>query len=102
LRDRSRFGEGSDLDRRGSVEWPNWWEWELEVSSHVEKRMEQRDFTEVDLRTMLNAAAGYREDVVEGRWAIQVKHGGRPWEVIVEPYPSEELLVVVTAYPVDS
>ena len=84
------------------MEWPNWWDWELEISSHIEKRMEQRDFTEVDLRGMMESARGYREDVVEGRWIIDVKHRGMPWEVVVEPDTADELLVVVTAYPVDN
>ena len=35
---------------------PEWWEWDLEITPHVEKRMEQRDFTEIDLRRMLDSA----------------------------------------------
>jgi hypothetical protein len=45
-------------------------------------------------------ASGYREDVVEGRWVIETRHRGRPWEGIVEPDRERQLLVVVTAYPV--
>ena len=37
-------------------DWPDWWEWELEFTSHLEKRMEDRDFTELDLRAMLERA----------------------------------------------
>jgi hypothetical protein len=62
--------------------------------------MEDRDFTEVDLRTMLEGAKTYREDVVEGRWVIETRHSSRSWEVIVEPDPEERIVVVVTAYPV--
>ena len=29
-----------------------WWDWELELTPHVEKRMEDHTFTEVDLRLM--------------------------------------------------
>jgi hypothetical protein len=36
--------------------WPEWWEWELEITPHLEKRMEDRDCTEIDLRTMLARA----------------------------------------------
>ena len=36
---------------------------------------------------------------VQDRWIIQTRHGTRPWEVIVEPDPLEEVLVVITAYP---
>jgi hypothetical protein len=81
-------------------DWPSWWAWELELSPHLLKRMEDRDFNEVDLRGMLSWASGYRRDVVEGRWVIETRHGGRRWEAIVEPDPDLALLVVVTAYPV--
>jgi hypothetical protein len=49
---------------------------------------------------MLERAARYRDDVVEGRWVIEARHRGRAWEVIVEPDRERLLLVVVTAYPV--
>lgn len=81
------------------MEWPDWWEWELELSSHVENRMEDRDFTEVELRQMLEGAGSYRSDVVEGRWLIEARRGRERWEVVVQPDSSEKLLVVVTAYP---
>lgn len=81
-------------------EWPEWWDWELELSPHLFKRMEDRRFTEIDLRRMLERASGYREDVVEGRWVIETTHRRKPWEVIVEPDAERQLLVVVTAYPV--
>lgn len=60
--------------------------------------MVDRDFNEVDLRTMLQRATGYRRDILEGRWVILTQQQ-RPWEVIVEPDDLAELLVVVTAYP---
>jgi hypothetical protein len=72
----------------------------LELSPHLLKRMTDRRFTEIDLRRMLERASGYRQDVVEARWVIETKHRGGPWEVIVEPDRDQELLVVVTAYPV--
>ncbi len=64
------------------------------------KRMNDRRFTEIDLRRMLQGATGHREDVVEGRWVIETRHRGKAWEVIVEPDLERRLLVVVTAYPV--
>lgn len=82
--------------------WPLWWAWELELTPHLEKRMEDRSFTEVDLRRMLEHARGFRPDVVEGRWVIETFHRRRTWEVIVEPDEMDELLVVVTAYPVEA
>jgi hypothetical protein len=80
--------------------WPEWWDWELELSPHLLKRMGDRRFTEVDLRRMLERATGHREDVVEGRWVIETRHTRRAWEVVVEPDRERRLLVVVTAYPV--
>ena len=82
------------------MNWPDWWEWELEITPHIEKRMEQRDFTEVELREMLEGAKGYRPDHFEGRWVVETRHRRQEWEVIVEPDAEEELLVIVTAYPV--
>jgi len=81
------------------MEWPGWWDWELDMSSHVKKRMIDRDFTEVDLRSMMHEAIGFRPDVVEGRWVIDARRAGKPWEVIVEPNAPGERLVVITAYP---
>jgi hypothetical protein len=80
------------------MDWPSWWEWELELTPHLEKRMSQRDFTEIDLRTMLHDATESRPDVEPGRWVIVTRHRSRKWEVIVEPDYGEKRLVVVTAY----
>jgi hypothetical protein len=81
--------------------WPEWWDWELELTPHLEKRMEDRDFTEVDLREMLEQAQSYRADVVVGRWVIGTRYRQEPWEVIVEPDSASALLVVITACPVE-
>jgi hypothetical protein len=69
------------------VTWPGWWKWELEPSPHLEERMADRDFNEVDLPAMLEKAKAFSPDVVEGRFIIRTKHRRRPWEVIVEPNP---------------
>jgi len=50
---------------------------------------------------MLEHAKGYRADIMEGRWVVDVAHQGERWEVIVEPDDRLELLVVVTAYPLE-
>jgi hypothetical protein len=57
------------------------------------------EITEIDLRRMLQRASSHRDDVVQGRWVIDTRHRGKAWEVIVEPDPERQLLVVVTAYP---
>ena len=71
----------------GSVvtDWPEWWEWELEFTSHLEKRMEDRDFTELDLRTMLERAESYQPSVVAARWVVRTRHRSAGWALIVEP-----------------
>ena len=71
----------------------------MEFSPHLLKRMDDRRFTEIDLRRMLERASGYRDDVMGGRWVIETKHRGKAWEVILEPDFEGQLLVVVTAYP---
>ena len=85
------------LNRQG---WPEWWAWDLDLSPHLLKRMEDRGFNEVDLRTMLERASNYRPDVVERRWIIESRHQRLRWEIIVEPDNEVRLLVVVTAFPV--
>jgi hypothetical protein len=61
--------------------------------------MLDRDFTEVELRQMLEDSARSRADFVEGRWAIETRHRGEAWEIIVEPDERTQLLIVITAYP---
>lgn len=95
---RDRVASGR-ADEGGRTVLPEWWEWELELTPHVERRMEDRGFTEIDLRDMLEGASHLRPDVVVGRWVAETRHGGRPWEVIVEPDSEEHVLVVITAYP---
>lgn len=80
--------------------WPDWWEWELELSPHLLKRMVDRRFTEVDLRTMLKGANACQQSSIPGRWVISSRLRGRSWEVVVEPDEEAELVVVITAYPV--
>ena len=50
---------------------------------------------------MMEQATDYRADIEEGRWRIESRFKGQPWEVIVEPVPENKLLVVVTAYDVN-
>jgi hypothetical protein len=80
--------------------WPEWWEWELELSPHLLKRMVDRGFSEVDLREMLEHATELRTDVVSGRWIVETRHRRKVWEVVIEPDETVPVQVVVTAYPV--
>ena len=84
------------------TERPAWWDWHLELTPHLLKRMADRDFNEVDLRKMLNDAENLRSDIESGRWVVKTHHGRRPWEVVVEPDERLQLLVVITAYPVET
>lgn len=74
--------------------------WELELTPHLFKRMDDREFDDLELRTMLERASSYGPDSTAGRWIIRTRHRRRPWEVIVEPDFDAQLLVIVTAYPV--
>lgn len=71
------------------------------MSAHLWKRMEDRQFDELNLRRMLEYATDYRADVLDGRFVVDARHAGRHGEVIVEPDERRQLLVVITAYPVD-
>lgn len=62
--------------------------------------MEDRGFSEVELRAMMEGAMTHRPDVFEGRFVLETAHRGAPWEVIVEPDREGQLLVVITAYGV--
>jgi hypothetical protein len=84
------------------TEWPAWWNWELELTPHLFKRMLDRGFTEVDLRGMLERATGHHADICDGRFIVETRHAGKPWQVIVEPDEEDFLLVIVTAYPVET
>ena len=83
-------------------DWPAWWGWELEFSIHVLKRMVDRRLSEVDLRSMISVAVNLRENHEPGRWVMDASHESRLWNVIVEPDSADQLLVVITAYPVES
>ncbi|HEX2572367.1 MAG TPA: DUF4258 domain-containing protein [Polyangia bacterium] len=80
------------------MKWPIWWNWELELTFHVERRMEDRGFTEVDLRAMLETASSWQPDHVEGRFIILCRLRGRRWHVIIEPDEAQRVLVIITAY----
>ncbi len=83
-----------------SREWPEWWEWELELTPHLLKRMSDRQFNESDLRTMLAEASDY-EPEPDARFLVHTRHEERDWAVIVEPDETDRVLLVITAYPRD-
>lgn len=82
------------------ADWPTWWDWELELSSHLFKRMALRGFNETDLREMMERATGWEPANEPGRFKIRTRRDENAWHVIVEPDKDIELLVVITAYRV--
>jgi hypothetical protein len=81
---------------------PEWWDWELDLSiPHLQKRMVDRNFSETDLRTMLEDATGYHGDYEPGRYVIETRHGGCPWEIVVEPQVDDQTLMVISAWKAD-
>ena len=80
------------------MERPDWWEWDLAFTAHVESRMEERGFSEVELRAMLDDATELLSSSGAGRWIAHMRYEGRPWAVVVEPDPDERRTYVVTAY----
>lgn len=60
------------------MERPEWWDRELAFTSYVESRMEERGFSEVELRTMLENATDLLPATRAGRWLVRTRHGGRP------------------------
>jgi hypothetical protein len=53
---RAPHRSGAEDERRVRGDWPPWWAWDLVFSNHALERMVQRDFNEIDVRTMLVAA----------------------------------------------
>lgn len=83
-------------------DWPEWWNWELDLIDHLYERMIDRDFNETDIREMIQeAAACVPNEQYPGRWLLRTTWHGTPWEISVEPDYEEQLLVVITAYPVE-
>ncbi len=67
---------------------------------HVEERMIDRSFSDVDLRLMMESATGFRAGGSVGRWIVETVHLGEAWEVVVEPDELEQVIIVITAYKV--
>lgn len=84
------------------IDEPPWWEWELELSPHLLKRMTDRGFNEVDLRQMLAGAADCRPSAVEGRFVVSATLDEQQWEIVLEPDELGTILIVVTAYKLEA
>jgi hypothetical protein len=78
---------------------PEWWGWDLAFTPHVGARMEERGFSEVELRAMLEDATVVGPARRPGRYLVRTRRSGDPWIVVVEPDAEDQLLLIVTAYP---
>jgi hypothetical protein len=87
------------MDRDPRIDPPEWWEWPLAFTPHVESRMEERQFSEVELRAMLADATRIDFARRPGRFLVATLHSGKAWAVVLEPDEDERLLYVVTAFP---
>lgn len=70
------------------------------MSPHVEDRMIERDFSEADLRLMIEVADGLRLAGSTRRWIVETVHLGDAWEVVVQADELDRVIVVITAYKV--
>lgn len=86
-------------DRPG---WPEWWNWDLAFTAHLEERMLMRGLSEVELRAMLEVAVAVQPARHRGRWVVRTRHAGTTWKVVVEPDEVTRQVVVVTAYQSES
>ena len=74
---------------------PEWWEWELGFDSHIEDRMEERGFSEVELRAMLEDATSLSPARRKGRWSAHTHFQGLPWVVVLEPDAADQITYVI-------
>jgi hypothetical protein len=80
---------------------PHWWEWELAFTSHIESRMDERELSEVELRTMITDTTSLVPAKHPARYLANTRSRGQPWTVVLEPDPEDQLIYVVSAYPRD-
>jgi len=85
--------------RNPRVDPPDWWDWELGFTAHVESRMEERSISELDLRRVLEDATELSPGRQAGRFLVWARHEGRRWVVVLEPDSDERVAYVVTAFP---
>jgi elongation factor P--beta-lysine ligase len=79
---------------------PPWWDWDVELSAHVFKRMVDRGFSETDLRQMIEEATRIEASASHGRFLVTSRFHRTFWIVVVEPDLTTRTIVVITAYPV--
>jgi hypothetical protein len=78
-------------------QWPEWWEWELELRPYTYKRLKERDCTDIEQTAYDGNATTYEAAKIEGRWVVETQFQRARWKVVVEPAEEKQKLVVVTA-----
>ena len=63
--------------------------------------MEERGFSEVELRAMLEDATSLSPARRKGRWLADTHFRGRPWVVVLEPDVADQITYVITAFSRD-
>lgn len=72
------------------------------MTFHVHRRMEDRGFNEVDLRTMLEIPVAILPQIPGARWQVYSRFRGQFWKIVVEPDPGARIVLVITAYPLEN
>jgi hypothetical protein len=77
---------------------PEWWQWDLAFTSHLDIRMEEREFSEVEIRGMISDVVDLSPARRPGRFIGATRLRGQAWAVILEPDLEDRVIFVVTAY----
>jgi hypothetical protein len=89
------------MGRNPQIDAPDWWDWDLAFTEHLESRMDEREFSELEVRAMVTDAIDVAPGRHPGRYVAITRLHGQPWVVILEPDADDQLLWVVTAHPRD-
>lgn len=71
------------MPRNPQIDPPDWWEWNLAFTPHVESRMDEREFSELDLRAMIADATDLVSSRRPGRFLTSTRLQGRPWTIVL-------------------
>jgi hypothetical protein len=79
---------------------PDWWDFELELSPHLEDRIILSRFLGGRSPAVIEVAQDLGVGKTPGRWIVRTSHLGEAWDVVVEPDELDRVIVVITAYKV--
>jgi hypothetical protein len=81
--------------------WPDWWDWNFEISGYAAKRMRQRDVYEAEVRAMLVDATAIKPAKDPGGRVVTTSKDESEWKIVLEPDESRSIIEVVTVYKVE-